>query len=259
MHGPLSGDTPPHRWLEGRCGRSPGSRFRHASSAFPGISQWHEWAKRSPITVAGAAPDFRSATWHRIPFQSPEGEPSTARSLAPARSCGQAAHPVSSTWHAINPLHTDHPFPEPPSPVDAPERPRPARPALPPGVQATWQEAHCIILVLHSECALTCQHHSSSRAPREPASGIRRQPARQSSVPEPIVSRHWLAMIPPVFLAAHRQSLAIEEPAPAHGGARHHGLRPLSTAASVVTTLPSLVSVPSSGQSKADFLLSTRR
>jgi len=40
------------------------SRF----AGLPGRIQWLVVAKRSPITVAGAAPEFRSMTWHRIPY-----------------------------------------------------------------------------------------------------------------------------------------------------------------------------------------------
>jgi len=73
----LSSGTPRPKTFEKRTrqGRSPGFRF----SAFHPPSRTHPVAvvaKHSPVTVAGAAPEFRSQTWHRIPFQSPCGEPS---------------------------------------------------------------------------------------------------------------------------------------------------------------------------------------
>ncbi len=53
----VPGDTPPHSDKD--QSKAGLLAFGSSSSAgLPGIIQWHEEAEDSPITVAGAAPDF---------------------------------------------------------------------------------------------------------------------------------------------------------------------------------------------------------
>jgi len=67
-------EEPPSEESYGAEGRSPGLRVIAVVPAFPGFLQKPsdaKWNRRSPLTVAGAAPDSASKRHHRLPVLAP--------------------------------------------------------------------------------------------------------------------------------------------------------------------------------------------
>lgn len=81
---PFARDTPPHRcWKDVVAGLLALGSLRLAS--LPGARPVAWWARSSPITAAGAAPEWRPGAFTGFPFD-PLREPTTRRNLT-ARVC----------------------------------------------------------------------------------------------------------------------------------------------------------------------------
>ena len=100
---PFARDTPPHRWLKECCGRSPGSRLS-VPARLPGKTSSGLRGKNSPMTVAGAAPDFDLAqAGTGFPFD-PVREPSTGPDCKHRQGHCQKKNTRDSRKHTEQPL-----------------------------------------------------------------------------------------------------------------------------------------------------------